>query len=243
MSEIMLLGTGRPSFSAGAVTVEVMGNGWDTDGTTSFPATAWNIGNPGIDSGDAGKVAVVVVCTYDVTSGSIPSGVTIGGSAATRQYGTATDTNVDGSVSIWSCVLGGSPTDTVEVTYSPGVQACAYQVYLLSGASGASAHDGGENYVSPAATTNPITDVDQPANGVLIGGWWCPFYTSWAAAGSTRGSITSDFNVDPNDGSTTTSDKQFFAYSDAETSPITGETITVTSNSQRHHHVCATWGP
>ncbi len=202
--------------------------------------TSFSFSGFGIVSGDAGLVAVAVVSTNSINVGAIPTAVTIGGTAAVKQAGSTTDANIDGSVSIWSCVLGGSPTDAVAVTYGVSVGTCGVEVLTLTGAASATATDTFETK-AVSATSNTTGNLDTPTGGVMVlGGFYSNGVVAATFTGSSGVAIIEDRDV-----ALEGSNGRLCVGHRSDLVIHTGETMTFTMASGTHfqHFVGASWSP
>jgi hypothetical protein len=219
--------------AAAAVTLEWLSGQVDptnrAGATTTFSTT-------GLDSGDEGKLAVVVVSIYSLTSGLVPTAVSVGGASATKRIGTDTDTNIDGSCSIWTVVVPSSPTDAVAITF--GGNACSYSLFVLENAASAVPTDTFETKSASQGTT--ITgDIDTPEDGVLIlGGFTINGAAGGAFTGSSTDTVDEHFDDDLEGGS-----GRIVSSSRSDGVAHTGETFTYTAVNSWHHIVGASFGP
>jgi hypothetical protein len=190
---------------------------------TSFTFTAHDIGPEAAD-----RLVVVVAGSEDATTAHAPTGVTIGGNAATQVV--VNDGTNRESVGIFSLVVASGTTADIVVSYGITTDRCRIAVYTITGYSSSTAHDTDR---AAGTSTGISLTLDVPANGAAIAA--VQLATGNNAVAWTN--ATEDFENNTEGTSARLGGATYNA-----TTAVTGHNITASFTSDLHSAVVASWG-
>lgn len=123
-----------------------------------------------IGTASSNRLVVVAVATSDASSesGSLPDGVTIGGSSAALIFGFASGSNERQAVSFWYLKVPADTTADIVVSMSDAQVRCAIAVYRVTGGRTALANKSSAG--NSSTTTNPSTSISYSTSNVGISG-------------------------------------------------------------------------